>query len=73
MYTATFCTFVYIFLGSCKNMNIGPQAVQSLLVGEFAKSPIEGDATYAIAFALLSGLVQFVMGIFGLGKTVDNL
>lgn len=61
------CVFVYIIFGTAKDVNLGPAAVLSLLVSKFAKSPIEGDPTYAIVLAMMCGIVQFVLGVFHLG------
>ena len=67
------CSYVYIFLGTAKDLSLGPAAVMSLLTGEFATSPIEGDATYAIVLALMCGIVQFVMGVLHLGKELRSV
>lgn len=73
IYSATFCVFVYIFFGTCKDMNLGPQSVQSLLVSQFGNSPIDGDASYALVLSLMCGLVQFAMGVFHLGFLVNYI
>src|SRR6218665_1102239 len=73
IYTAMTCVFIYIIFGTAKDVNLGPAAVLSLLVSKFAKSPIEGDATYAIALAMMTGIVQFVLGAFHLGQSRSTL
>ena len=49
---------------------MGPTAIMSLLVAEFAseRSPVKDDATYAIVLTLICGLAQLFMGLFNLGK-----
>ena len=60
--------FVYAFLGTSKDITLGPTAIMSLMTAAFARSPIENDATYAIVLTLMCGAVQFLMGIFHLGN-----
>jgi len=62
--------FVYCFLGTSKDITLGPTAIMSLLIADFAseKSPIKGDATYAVILTLMCGIIQFVMGLLNLGK-----
>ena len=62
------CCYMYVLLGTAKDLSLGPAAVMSLLTGTYAESPIKGDATYAIVLALMTGIVQLVMGIFHLGQ-----
>ena len=69
--------FVYMFLGTSKDITLGPTAIMSLMVGTFAAAPnpdpddpnMVGIAvTQAIVLTLFSGLVQLVMGLLNLGK-----
>ena len=60
--------FVYCFLGSAKDITLGPTAIMSLLTAEFAKSPIHGDATIAVVLTFFCGIIQLLMGMFKLGK-----
>lgn len=57
--------FVYILLGSCKDVPVGPTAILSLLTHQAIgdKGP-----EYAILLCFLCGIVQLVMGFFGLGN-----
>lgn len=57
--------FVYILLGSCKDVPVGPTAILSLLTHQAI-----GDRgpEYAILLCFLCGIVQLIMGFFGLGK-----
>lgn len=60
--------FVYILLGSCKDIPVGPTAILSLLTHQAI-----GDRgpQYAILLCFLCGVVQLFMGFFGLGFLVD--
>lgn len=62
--------FIYCFLGTSKDVTLGPTAIMSLMVAEFAsdKSPIHHDPTYAIILTLISGLITFAMGLLNLGR-----
>ena len=59
--------FVYMFLGTSKDITLGPTAIMSLMVGTFATSPIQGDPTLAVVLTLMSGLFQLLMGVLNLG------
>lgn len=55
--------FVYIILGSCKDVPMGPTAIASLLTFQAAK----GVWQKAVLLSLLTGVVEIIMGITGLG------
>ncbi|XP_071796463.1 sodium-independent sulfate anion transporter-like [Asterias amurensis] len=71
LYSAYIGCFVYCFLGTCKDISVGPTAIMSLLVASFGKkdplNPLLHDPVYAIALAFLSGIVQFILGVLHLG------
>ncbi|XP_050408906.1 sodium-independent sulfate anion transporter isoform X1 [Patella vulgata] len=71
LYSAFMGCFVYCFLGTSKDITLGPTAIMSLMTGTFAVSPVEGDATYAIILTLMSGCVQLLMGLLNLGIIVN--
>ncbi|KAL8588953.1 hypothetical protein ACOMHN_065735 [Nucella lapillus] len=73
LYSAFMGCFVYMFLGTSKDITLGPTAIMSLLVGEFAESPVKDDPTLAIMLTLMSGLVQLLMGILNLGILVNYI
>lgn len=56
-----------MFLGTSKDITLGPTAIMSLMVGSFAKGKVPGDPTPALVLTLICGLVQFAMGILNLG------
>ncbi|XP_076275222.1 sodium-independent sulfate anion transporter-like isoform X1 [Rhynchophorus ferrugineus] len=60
--------FIYILLGSCKDVPVGPTAVAALLTYQ----AVNGHGIeHAILLCFLSGIVQLIMGFFGLGFLID--
>ncbi|XP_063381080.1 sodium-independent sulfate anion transporter-like [Cydia fagiglandana] len=59
--------FVYIVLGGCRAVPAGPTAIASLLTWQVAGGVIEK----AILLCMLSGLVELLMGVLGLGFLID--
>lgn len=59
--------FIYIFLGSCKDVPMGPTAIASLLTFQAA----QGSWQKAVLLCFLSGCVELLMGLFGLGFLID--
>ncbi|XP_055902228.1 sodium-independent sulfate anion transporter [Eupeodes corollae] len=59
--------FVYIFLGSCKDVPIGPTAIAALLTFQTA----HGSWEKAVLLCLLCGIVELLMGLFNLGFLID--
>ncbi|XP_039275233.1 sodium-independent sulfate anion transporter-like, partial [Nilaparvata lugens] len=55
---------MYIFLGSCKDVPMGPPAICSLLTYQTIKGM---GPDHAILLCFLSGVIQLIMGMFGLG------
>ncbi|EDS44598.1 sulfate transporter [Culex quinquefasciatus] len=58
---------VYIFLGSCKDVPMGPTAISALLTYQTAR----GNVAKSILLCLLTGIIELLMGLFGLGFLVD--
>lgn len=58
---------MYIFLGSCKDVPMGPSAISALLTYQTAR----GNVHKAVLLSFLAGVIELVMGIFGLGFLVD--
>lgn len=65
LYTSFLGSFVYIFFGSCKDSAIGPTAISTLVVNQVIKGK---GPEYTILLCFLTGIVQFLMGVLGLGK-----
>lgn len=59
--------FVYIFLGSCKDVPVGPSAIIALLTYQVAA----GSLQKSVLLCLLCGIVELLMGIFRLGFLID--
>ncbi|KAJ0177271.1 hypothetical protein K1T71_007280 [Dendrolimus kikuchii] len=68
LYSSFMGCFVYIVLGSCKDITLGPTALLALMTYQ----QIQGRNTdYAVLLCFLSGVVQLVMGILHLGVLID--
>nr|XP_050855019.1 sodium-independent sulfate anion transporter-like isoform X1 [Vespula vulgaris] len=67
LYSALIGSFVYIVFGTCKEVNIGPTALISLLTFTYAR----GIPEYAILLCFLSGCVTIIFGILRLGFLVE--
>ncbi|CAH1179752.1 unnamed protein product [Phaedon cochleariae] len=68
LYSSFLGTFVYIFMGSCKDVPMGPSAISALMTFQ----AINGyGPEYAILLSFLSGIVLLLMGILGLGFLID--
>ncbi|XP_058459680.1 sodium-independent sulfate anion transporter-like [Malaya genurostris] len=67
LYGSFLGSIVYIFLGSCKDVPMGPTAIASLLTYQTAR----GNVPKAILLCFLTGIVELLMGLFGLGFLVD--
>ena len=77
LYAVTIPLIIYAFLGTSRQLAVGPVAMVSLLiasgVGQLAEAGTETYIAYAIALALLVGMIQFSMGFFRLGFLVNFL
>ncbi|OAD55739.1 Sodium-independent sulfate anion transporter [Eufriesea mexicana] len=67
LYSAFAGSFVYIIFGTCREVNIGPTALISLLTYTYAR----GIPEYAVLLCFLSGCVTIVLGILRLGFLVE--
>uniref|UniRef100_A0A8C3QUU1 Solute carrier family 26 member 11 n=1 Tax=Cyanoderma ruficeps TaxID=181631 RepID=A0A8C3QUU1_9PASS len=67
LYSSFMGCFVYCFLGTAKDVTLGPTAIMSLLVSSYAfHQPV-----YAVLLAFLSGCIQLAMGLLHLGFLLD--
>lgn len=70
LYSSFVGSFIYIFLGSCKDVPMGPTAIASLLTYQ----AIHGlGPEHAVLLCFLTGIVQLAMGLFGLGTITELL
>ncbi|KAG7210485.1 hypothetical protein KM043_012006 [Ampulex compressa] len=67
LYSAFAGSFVYIIFGTCREVNIGPTALISLLTYTYAR----GDPEYATLLCFLSGCVTVILGFLRLGFLVE--
>ncbi|CAL8091634.1 unnamed protein product [Orchesella dallaii] len=68
LYSSFISCFVYVFLGSCRQMNIGPTAVMELLVFETCGQDFP-QCVVLVGFYV--GCFQLLMGLFKLGAIVS--
>jgi len=77
LYTALVPVFMYMILGTSKQISVGPVAMDSLLVaaglGALAIIGIENYIAMAIFLAFLVGSIQLVLGVFKMGFLVNFL
>uniref|UniRef100_A0A1I8N9R7 STAS domain-containing protein n=1 Tax=Musca domestica TaxID=7370 RepID=A0A1I8N9R7_MUSDO len=66
LYSAFMGCFVYIVLGTCKDITVGPTAIMALMV----QTHVTGSADYAVLLCFLSGCVILILGFLNLGVLV---
>lgn len=59
--------FLYIFLGSSKDVPVGPTAISALMTYQTA----HGSWQLAVLLTFLTGLIEIAMGVFQLGFLID--
>lgn len=59
--------FIYIILGTCKDVPVGPTAIAALLTFQTAGGVLQK----AILLSFLTGIIELLMGVFGLGFLID--
>ncbi|KAM7067108.1 sodium-independent sulfate anion transporter isoform 1-T1 [Molossus nigricans] len=67
LYSAFMGCFVYLFLGTSRDVTLGPTAIMSLLVASYTFR----EPAYAVLLAFLSGCIQLAMRFLGLGFLLD--
>ncbi|KAH8232197.1 hypothetical protein KR032_001742, partial [Drosophila birchii] len=63
LYSAFMGGFVYILLGTCKDITVGPTAIMALMVRPY----VNGNPAYAVLLCFLSGCIITIMGLLNLG------
>ena len=75
LYAALFPTLMYVFLGTSRQLAVGPVAMDSLLVaaglGALSLTTTEDYIAMAIVLAFLVGATQFLLGLFRMGFLVN--
>ena len=77
LYAALAPPIIYTLMGTCRNLSIGPVALDSILVaaGIGAIASPDGSDYYALAITLafIVGAIQLALGLFRMGFLVDFL
>lgn len=60
--------FIYVIFGSCKDIPMGPTAIISLLTYQTV-AHLNAPVPHAILLCFIAGVVELIMGLFGLGKS----
>ncbi|CAG9824561.1 unnamed protein product, partial [Phaedon cochleariae] len=68
LYSSFIGSFIYIVFGSCKDVPFGPSATNAFLT---AQAVAGRGPEHVILLSFLSGIVQLLMGFFGLGFIID--
>merc|ERR1711953_153875 len=83
LYSSFMGVFVYCFLGTSKDITLGPTAIMSMLVAACCKRPdawpmeypdgpaTESDPILAVNLTFLTGIILLVLGILNLGFVVN--
>ncbi|XP_077294355.1 sodium-independent sulfate anion transporter-like isoform X2 [Arctopsyche grandis] len=68
LYSGFMGCFVYLFLGSCKDLTIGPTAIIALMTQKYVKGL---GADFAVLLTFLCGVIVFLFGVFNLGFLIE--
>ncbi|XP_037951139.1 sodium-independent sulfate anion transporter-like [Teleopsis dalmanni] len=71
LYSAFIGGIVYAFVGSCRQVTIGPTALLALMTSRHTSLGLASGPTYAILLCLISGIVELIMAVLRLGALVD--
>lgn len=72
LFSSYVAPILYTFIGTSKDLTIGPTAVVSLLAGEIIKQlPDQDPVTVAIATAFVVGAYSLALGVLKLGIILD--
>lgn len=87
LYTSYLSAIIYTFLGSSKDLAVGPQSLMSLLTAEYCTMPaawaalegvtmsdsVRSDPRLANLLCFFSGLLILFLGVFNLGSIVNYI
>ena len=72
LYSSFMGCFVYFFLGTSKDITVGPTAIMSLLVSMYGeRDPNDKELhlpEYAILMTFFCGIIQFALGVLRVGE-----
>lgn len=60
--------FVYVLLGSCKDITVGPTSIMAIMTAEHVK---QGGVDLAVLLTFFAGLLQLVLGLLNFGFLVN--
>lgn len=64
--------FIYAIFGTCKEVTIGPTAVNALMTHNYAGNINTNIVEAALTLGFFSGLIEIGTGILNLGKVYDG-
>eukprot|EP00117_Sycon_ciliatum_P018229 scpid38172/ scgid16926/ Sodium-independent sulfate anion transporter; Solute carrier family 26 member 11 len=70
LYSSFMGCLAYLFVGSAKDVTLGPTAIMSLMVNRVA-DPSTYGVNYAVTLSLICGVVQLLMSMFRLGAMMS--
>jgi sodium-independent sulfate anion transporter 11 len=62
--------FVYMFLGTVKEVTIGPTSLMAIVTFQFTR---DLNIHFVILLTFLTGIIQFAMGVLRLGGYITTL
>ncbi|RZF48867.1 hypothetical protein LSTR_LSTR003247 [Laodelphax striatellus] len=68
LYSGIMGAFVYMLLGTSKDVTVGPTAIMSLMTYKYASAY---GVDYAVLLCFISGVVTFIFGLLHLGFLVE--
>uniref|UniRef100_A0A1I8M775 Sodium-independent sulfate anion transporter n=1 Tax=Musca domestica TaxID=7370 RepID=A0A1I8M775_MUSDO len=71
LYSAFVGGIIYAFIGSCRQVTIGPTALLALMTSRHTGFGLNSGPAYAILLCLISGIVEMLMAVLRLGALVD--
>ncbi|XP_070071660.1 sodium-independent sulfate anion transporter isoform X1 [Drosophila takahashii] len=71
LYSAFVGGIIYVMLGSCRQVTIGPTALLALMTRRHTGFGLASGPAYAILLCLISGIVELGMAVLKLGALVD--
>ena len=80
LYTSFMGAIVYTFLGTSRDLSVGPQSLMSLLTAQYCVRPenwlpivseSKSDPRLAVLLCLCSGLTILTLGITGMSRVVN--
>ena len=76
LYSSFMGSFLYTFLGTSKDITLGPTAIMALLISEYTNNPYsdtptDTDPVAAVALSMITAIVLMIMAVFRIGFLVN--